>query len=123
MDEDNDLVARLNILILNSLNLVERVEQMMENSHMCGDAALEENFNTEEEEEEQGDQNVDEAGDVGSEGWRTPPEDLVSARIIISTRIIFNQHHQHLFSHLGDVNYHQEEISSEGWSTPPETLG
>ena len=97
MDEDNDLVARLNILILNSLNLVERVEQMMENRHMCGDAALEENINTEEEEEEQGDQNVDEAGDVGSEGWRTPPEDLVSARIKISTRIIFNQHHQHLF--------------------------
>ena len=74
MDEDNDLLAHLNLLILNSLNLVERVEQMMENRRMCGDAvhlAEEEQGNTEEEED------VDEGGDVCSEGWRTPPEELV----------------------------------------------
>ena len=88
MDEDNDLLTRLNILILNSLNLVERVEQMIENRNMCGDAAHlgeEENVNTDEE-----DQDVDEGGDVGSEGWRTPPEDLVvgaSIIVIISTSV------------------------------------
>ena len=90
MDEDNDLLTRLNILILNSLNLVERVEQMIENSQMCGDAAHlgeEENVNTDEE-----DQDVEEGGDVGSEGWRTPPEDLVvgaSIIVIISTSVYF----------------------------------
>ena len=85
MDEDNDLRARLNILILNSLNLVERVEQMMENRRMCGDAAHlaeEEQGNPEEEED------VDEGGDVGSaEGWRTPPEELVGESI--TTSVIF----------------------------------
>ena len=85
MDEDNDLRARLNILILNSLNLVERVEQMMEARCMSGDAAHlaeEEQGNPEEE----GD--VDEGGDVGSaEGWRTPPEELVGESI--TTSVIF----------------------------------
>ena len=94
MDEDNDLLTRLNILILISLNLVERVEQMIENRHMCGDAAHfleEENVNTEGE-----DQDVDSGGDVGSEGWRTPPEDLVvgtSIILIISTSVILHKHH------------------------------
>lgn len=80
MDEDNDLLARLNILTLNSLNLVGRVEQMMENRGLCGDAvhlAEEEQGNAGEE------QDVDEGGDVGSEGWRTPPEDPVGASIIL----------------------------------------
>ena len=74
MDEDNDLLDRLNILILNSLNLVERVEQMMEARCMSGDAAhlAEEEQGSPEEEED-----VDEEGDVCSEGWRTPPEELV----------------------------------------------
>ena len=81
---DEDLLARINILIFNSLNLAERVEQMMENRCMCGDA--EEQSNTEEEQVE--DVDVDEGGDVrDSEGWRTPPECLVSASII--TRVIF----------------------------------
>ena len=88
MDEDNDLLTRLNILILNALNLVERVEQMIENSQMCGDAVHlgeEENVNTDEEED---DQDVEEGGDVGSEGWRTPSEDLVvAASIIFSTSV------------------------------------
>ena len=117
MDEDNDLLARLNILTLNSLNLVGRVEQMMENRGLCGDAvhlAEEEQGNAGEE------QDVDEGGDVGSEGWRTPQEDPVGASIILffyeSNISTIN-----ISYHFGDFK-HQEEISSEGWGTPPETL-
>ena len=60
---------------------------MMESSNMCGDAAMEENVNTETE-EEHWDQNVDEGGDAGSEGWRTPPEDLVGASSSASSTVI-----------------------------------
>ena len=76
MDEDNDLLARLNILIVNAL--WEQVEEMIENRQLCGDTAAdlgeEESVNTEED-------HVDEGGDAGSEGWRTPPEDLVGVCI------------------------------------------
>ena len=78
MDEDNDLLARLNILIVNAL--WEQVEEMIENRQLCGDTAAdlgeEEIVNTEVE-----DHVVDEGGDAGSEGWRTPPEDLVGVCI------------------------------------------
>ena len=77
MDEDNDLLARLNILIVNAL--WEQVEEMIENRQLCGDTAAdlgeEEIVNTEVED------HVDEGGDAGSEGWRTPPEDLVGVCI------------------------------------------
>ena len=77
MDEDNDLLARLNVLIVNALR--EQVEEMIENRQLCGDTAVdlgeEESVNTEDED------HVDEGGDAGSEGWRTPPEDLVGVCI------------------------------------------